>query len=171
MRFEEVSVRRPRWACTRAAAAAILGISARTYRRWRGREAPEEAGDAGSADRPSVAVRGRLLTALARAGITERTTATTSLATRFFSAFTHRGAGPAHEVGLACIPWIGTPFAEEGQHIETGRAYQGALAWLTDRTVRRSSSRDHRCAQQFRRAADRCDRTNRTDPGRHTPDT
>ena len=44
MRFEEVSERRPRRTCMRAAAAAIVGLTARTCRRWHGREALDGAG-------------------------------------------------------------------------------------------------------------------------------
>ena len=61
VRFEEVSARRPRRACTRAAAAAIIGITVRTYRRWHGREALDGAGpglarlvDGGARSRPRL---------------------------------------------------------------------------------------------------------------------
>ncbi len=61
MRFEEVSARRPQRTCTMEAAAALVGSTERTVRRWSGRDASEGAGGCrlgGSAARRPARGRG-----------------------------------------------------------------------------------------------------------------
>lgn len=66
----------------------------------------------GRSERVFRTLQDRLPKELALAGITEMAAANQYLTTQFLPAYNQRFAVPAHEVGTAFVPWIGTNLAE-----------------------------------------------------------